>query len=59
MIKIIKRHPAKQWIISSIEIKNSKTKYKVTRRLPELGIAETKIFFNKKKAKKQFRKWLK
>ena len=42
----------------SNRIKNSKTKYKITRRIPELGVAETKIFFSKKKAKKQFKEWL-
>ena len=59
MVKIIKKHPTKQWIISVIELKNSKIKYKITRRIPGLGVAETKIFFSKKKAKKQFREWLK
>ena len=58
MIKIIKKHPTKQWIISAIELKNYMTKYKITRRMPELGVAETKIFLDKKKAKKQFKEWL-
>ena len=29
-------------------------KFKVTRRLPEMSVAETKIFTNKKKAKRLF-----
>jgi hypothetical protein len=33
-------------------------KYKVTRRLPELFVAETKIFRLKEAAKKQFDEWL-
>jgi hypothetical protein len=34
-------------------------KYKVTRRLPELLVAETKVFKSKKKANRQFDEWLK
>jgi len=33
-------------------------KYKVTRRLPEMLVAETKIFRSKEEAKKQFDEWL-
>lgn len=33
-------------------------KYKVTRRLPELFIAETKVFKSKGKAKAKFNEWL-
>lgn len=33
-------------------------KYKVTRRLPELSVAETKIFRSKKEAIKQLNEWL-
>tara|TARA_Y100000034_G_C6833279_1_gene376330 strand:- start:46 stop:177 length:132 start_codon:yes stop_codon:yes gene_type:complete len=38
-------------------INNGNTFYKVTRRLPELDVAETKIFPTKKDAKKQFEEW--
>ncbi len=34
-------------------------KYKVTRRLPELNVAETKVFRLKEEAKDQFEQWLK
>jgi len=34
-------------------------KFKVTRRLPEMSVAETKIFRSKKNAKKLFDDWLK
>lgn len=34
-------------------------KFKVTKRVPELSIAETMVFRDKKKAKKQFNDWLK
>lgn len=49
-----------KWEISIIELedKNGKT-YKVTRRLPHLLVAETKIFNSKEEAKKQFNEWLK
>ena len=33
-------------------------RYKVTRRIPELSVAETKIFNSKEKAKLQFEEWL-
>ena len=33
-------------------------KNKVTRRLPELSVAETKMFSSKEEAKKQFNEWL-
>ncbi len=56
----IKKHLAKKWEISIIELENNVSKkYKVTRRLPELSVAETKIFSSKEEAKKQFDEWLK
>jgi len=43
-----------------MELKNHKgSKFKVTRRYPELLVAETKLFKSKEKAKKQFEGWLK
>ena len=48
-----------KWEISIIELKeNGKKKYKVTRRMPELHVSETKIFMSKKKAIEQMREWL-
>ena len=59
-MKKSKKHPIKKWEVSIMEIQNHKgKKYKVTRRLPELTVAETKIFKDKKKARKQFDEWLK
>ncbi len=43
--------------ISELEDEQGK-KYKVTRRMPELLIAETKIFKTKEAARKQFEEWL-
>jgi hypothetical protein len=55
-----KRHISKKWEISIIELSGSKGKrFKVTRRLPEMSVAETKMFRSKKKAKQQFEEWLK
>lgn len=34
-------------------------KFKVTRRLPNLSVAETKLFRSKEDAKKQVEEWLK
>lgn len=43
-----------------MELKNDKgKKFKITRRMPELSVVETKMFRSKKKAKKQFDDWLK
>ena len=55
-----KKHITKKWEVSIIELKNNAgRKFKVTRRIPELSVAETKFFRTKKEAKKQFDEWLK
>jgi hypothetical protein len=52
-------HSMKTWEVSIIEVKSSKRKwYKVTRRLPDLRVSETKIFSSKEKARKQFQEWI-
>ena len=38
--------------------KNGRKRYKVTRRMPGLSVAETKMFKSKKKAIEQLNKWL-
>lgn len=49
----------KNWEIYLIEIEdNSGKKYKVTKRVPTMNVAETKIFSSKQEAKKQFDEWL-
>jgi hypothetical protein len=56
----IKKHPIRKWEISIIEFQNHEAKkFKVTRRLPEMAVAETKVFTAKKKAKRLFDEWLK
>ena len=51
----IKQHPFKKWEVSVMEIQKGRiTKYKVTPRIAELSVAETKIFESKEEAKKQF-----
>lgn len=56
----IEKHPTQKWEISIIEIENHiGKKYKVTRRLPEMSVAETKVFRSKEEAKEQFDEWLK
>lgn len=46
--------------ISFMEFENAVgKKYKVTRRIPLLSVAETKVFRSKTKAMKQFEDWLK
>ena len=55
----IKQHPFKKWEVSIMEIQEGRNlKYKVTRRIAQLSVAETKIFQSKEEAKKQFELWL-
>ena len=55
-----KKKQAAGWEVSIMQFFNHiGRKYEVTRRLPQLSMAETKIFRSKKKAKKQFEDWLK
>jgi len=50
-----RKHRLKKWEISIMELQDHVgRKFKVTRRLPEMSVAETKIFTNKKKAKRLF-----
>ncbi|MBI2146341.1 hypothetical protein HYU22_03310 [Candidatus Woesearchaeota archaeon] len=54
-----KKHVTKKWEVSIMEFQNhTGRKFKVTRRLPELSVAETKVFATKKKAKRLFDEWL-
>ena len=56
----MKKHLTKRWELSIMEFENHiGKKYKVTRRLPDLSVAETKVFESKEEAKKQFDQWLK
>ena len=54
-----KTHPTKKWEVS-IMVLDTKTgkKFKVTRRLPDLSVAETKVVNSSKEAEKQFEEWL-
>ena len=55
-----KKHPTKKWEISILEFQSHKgKKFKVTRRIQDMSVAETKIFKSKKQAIKQFDEWLK
>jgi len=57
--KISLVHPWKKWKASLIELKNEfGKKYKVTRKLLQYSISETRMFKSKKNALKQFKKWL-
>lgn len=56
---ISKKHKFKKWIVSLIEVKDSKgSLYKITRRIPELSVSEIILFRSKKEAEKQFEDWL-
>jgi hypothetical protein len=48
-----------RWEISIIDLKkNGKTQYKVTRRMPSMSVAETKVFDTKEGAIKQAEEWM-
>lgn len=48
-----------KWEVSIIELEdNIGKKYKVTRKIAELSISETKIFRTKEEARKQLEEWL-
>jgi hypothetical protein len=54
-----KKHLTRKWEVSIIEVENHiGKKYKVTRRVPELSVSDTKVFRSKEEAKKQFEEWL-
>lgn len=50
----------KNWevTIKEFQTKTGKKRYKVTKRLPEMHVAETKVFTNKEDAIKLFEEWL-
>lgn len=55
----IEKHPYLQWEVSIMEIKeNGKSLFKVTRRLAEMAVAETKIFQSKEEAIELFQEWM-
>ena len=48
-----------KWEVTIMELKkNGKIKYKVTRRMPSMPVAETKVFDLKEDALKQVEEWL-
>ena len=54
-----KKHPVKKWEVSIMEFQDETgIKFKVTRRVIEASVAETKVFKTKEEAKKQFEEWL-
>ena len=47
-----------KWEVSIIELQeNGSVKYKVTRRIPQLHVSETKIFNKKEDAVRQLQEW--
>ncbi len=53
------KHITKKLEISFAELENTVGKvFKVTRRMPALAVAETKIFRSKEEAVQQFNEWL-
>ena len=53
------KHPTKNWEVSLVALHtNGDIIYKVSRRLAEMSVAETKIFPSKEEAQKQFDDWL-
>ena len=50
---------AQRWIVTIMFFDSENGfYYKVTRRIPALSVAETKVFFKKEDAQLQFQQWL-
>ncbi len=59
MERRLEKSPINKWEISIMAMETEEGKKdKVTRRFPELNIAETKILENKEKAIELFNQWL-
>ncbi|MBI2145370.1 hypothetical protein HYU18_03550 [Candidatus Woesearchaeota archaeon] len=55
----VETHFVEKWELSFAELENTIGKlFKVTRRLPDMSVAETKMFRSKEEAVKQFNEWL-
>lgn len=50
-----KRGERMRWEVTIIKV--DKATYKVTRRIPDLSVSETKVFDSKKAAMQQFEDW--
>lgn len=46
------------WEVSIMQLKDNGSLFKVTRRIPHLAVAETKVFPSKRKALAHFNNWL-
>ncbi len=58
--KPVMKHPIKKWEVTLKELEDEEgKKYKVTRRIPEVSVTETKIFDSKEEARQQLNAWLK
>ncbi len=56
----IEKDFTKKWEVSLTAFEDEEgKKYKVTRRMPNMSVAETKFFKSKDEAKKQYEEWLK
>jgi len=44
--------------VTIIRLGNGRPKYKVTKRIPEMSVSQTKFFTSKEDAKRQFEEWL-
>jgi len=54
-----KKNPFKNWEVSVREFETSTGKqWKVTRRMPGMSVAETKVFASKEEAISQYEEWL-
>ncbi|MEK6960743.1 MAG: hypothetical protein AABX47_06210 [Nanoarchaeota archaeon] len=54
-----KKHQTKRWTVSILALKGDLgEEFKVTRRIHELSVSETRMFRSKDDAKRQFEEWL-
>lgn len=56
---ITRKHAIKKWEVSIVELQDGKDSlFKISQRIPDLSVAETRVFKDKKSAKRLFDKWL-
>jgi len=46
------------WEVTIMELQDNGKQFKVTRRIKELNVAETKLFKSKEEATRQIKEWL-
>ena len=53
------KRPTTRWTVSFMKFRGkSGMRFKVTRRIPAMGVSETRVFGSKSQAERQLKEWL-